>query len=187
MIVTPVKYFPFFLLAAVAAASVSITPDYVRMPVGSNQTFTVSMTGDGKLYDLKLYGPYLDWNSRSVWVGPYGSKAYVTFSPLSKGDYMITAELGDAREEIEVQVYQPEASDIHTRIQVYRSEFKDPEATAILDEAERLYNESRFELAEIKLMEMEELTQLPEGSDIPLFLIATVLAIVAVLTFRILL
>jgi len=172
-------------MASVAALSVSVTPEYVRMPTGSNQTFELNLEGDGKVYDFKIYGPYLDWSTKTMWVGPYGKKAYVTFSPKTKGSYTLTAELGSARAEVLVEVYQPVQTDVYAKIQEYREELTDPQSIAILNEAERLYNESRLELAEIKLMELESIRpKLPESSDIPLFLLATILALIALSAFK---
>ena len=177
----------FFLMASVAALSVSVTPEYVRMPVGSNQTFEINMEGDGKLYDFKMYGPYLDWSTKTMWVGPYGKKAYVTFSPRAKGSYTLTAELGAARSEVIADVYLPVQTEVYTRIQAYRAEMTDPRAVAILDEAERLYNESRIELAEIKLMELENFgSTLPETSGTFMFILATFFALMALLAFKLL-
>lgn len=174
-------------MASVAAVSVSVTPEYVRMPVGSNQTFELGLEGDGKVYDFKIYGPYLDWSTKTMWVGPYGKKAYVTFSPKTKGSYTLTAELGSARAEVLVDVYQPVQTEIYAKIQEYRAGLTDPQAIAILNEAERLYNESRLELAEIKLMELENIApQIPGGSDTPMFLLATVFTLVALVVFKLL-
>ncbi len=189
MQVIPVRL-PVLLLLMVQAfaVSVSISPGYVRMPVGSNQSFEIQMVGDGKLYELSVYGSYLSWQKQKIWVGPTGKSVQVVFSPLQQGEYTISAEMGDAHGEAVAHVYAPSASSVMEEIKRLRSQFSDPEALKILDEAERLYNESRFGLAEMKLRELEGYsppeTRLPEA---PKFFLVALLAVAAVVAAKLLL
>jgi len=130
MIVITVKYLLALMLLLVpfhAFVSISISPNYARMPVNSNQTFTIQLEGDGKTYGLELYAPYMDWQTKNVWVGSSKKTFYATFSPLGDGEYTITANLKDlkddyviASDEATVNVYIPKSNDLWDRIQAMK-------------------------------------------------------------------
>ncbi|MBR9680902.1 MAG: hypothetical protein GOU98_03710 [Candidatus Altiarchaeota archaeon] len=166
--------------------STELSPNYARMPVNSNQTFTLQLTGDGKIYDLELYGPYLDWQTKTVWVGEKQKTLYFTFSPRGEGTYTITADMEGARDESTVDVYIPKSVDIISQIQNLRFQTDDPTNLAILNEAERLYNESRFELAEIKLNEVK-IDNTSTVSSIPKFALAGIIALISIIAVKLLL
>jgi len=190
MITIPVKYLvALFLLMAAFAVSVTIEPNHVRMPVGSNQTFEVKMVGEGKLYELRVYGAYLNWQTQKIWVGPTGKSAYVVFSPLGESEYTITADIEGTQAEATATVYTPSQSNIYERIQEFRSMQLDARSLAILEEAERLYNESRFELAEMELGKLGTL-QNPEPSapsEFPKIFLLALVAVAAIVAAKLLL
>lgn len=179
------------LMAQAFAVSVQLQPDYVRMPVGSNQTFSIEMEGEGKVYELRLFGTYLSWQTQKVWVGPYGKTLEVTFSPTREGDYTLKADLQGEQSEATVLVYERETTDLPQRISGLRSRTSNPSVLELVDEAERLYNESRLQLAGMKLEEAESLLskeQQPlETSSMPQFILAAVVAVVALISARMLL
>ncbi|MBR9689780.1 MAG: hypothetical protein GOV01_02715 [Candidatus Altiarchaeota archaeon] len=177
------------LIPLYAAVSVELSPNYARMPTNSTQTFTVNMEGDGKVYELKLFGSYLDWQTQKVWVGPSGKTLYVEFYPLGEGEYTITADFEDARDEATAVVYKPQTNDLWTRIQELRVQLSDSESIAKLNEAERLYNESRFELAELKLGEVELALEsvIITHSELPKFFLAGLIAIISIVAAKLLL
>lgn len=182
--------FLLMILSQAFAASVQLRPDYVRMPVGSNHTFDVEMEGDGKVYQLQLFGPYLSWQSQKVWVGPSGKTLQVTFSPPREGDYTVKADFAGQRSEASVRVYARETTDIPGRISSIRSHTNNPAVLELVTEAEALYNQSRLQLADIKLQEAESLLageQPAEPSKLPQFLLAAVVTVVALLSARMLL
>ncbi len=177
------------LLAPVVAESIRLSPTYVRMPVNSSQTITITLTGSGKAYDLKLYGPYLEWQSRRVWVGPSGKTLAVRFSPEAPGRYEVNAEFGRARSGMVAEVYVPDSMEgLYARIQELRREADSPEALAIIEEAERLYNQSRFQMAELKLRELEGIrTARKPPSDLPKVVLVAVLALLSIASLKLLL
>lgn len=176
------------LLVGVFAVSVTVVPSYVRMPVGSNQTLEIQMVGDGKLYELKVYGAYLSWQTQKVWVGPSGRKTHVVFSPVEEGEYTVTADLGGVQGEATATVYVPSQSNIYERIQEFRARPLDADALAILNEAERLYNESRFGLAEMELNKLSGYEfQKSTTSEFPKVFLVAIVAIAAVVAAKLLL
>ncbi len=174
------------------AASVEISPKYARIPVNASQIFEISLVGEGGLYDVKAYGgSNLDWNTKSLWVGSYGKKERVTFTPDGAGTYIITVEMGGERDSAEVEVYEPKASNIQDKIEELRSQLTKPEDIARLNEVERLYNESRMDLAEIRLQElMDQLSrEVAEStpSTLPYILLVLLLLLAAVAVAKIVL
>ena len=138
------------------------------------------------MYDLELYGPYLDWQKKTVWVGENTKTLYVVFSPRGEGDYTITVDMQGARDESIVEVYVPKSIDLWSKIQNTRLQTDDPTNILIINEAERLYNESRFELAEIKLGEVNIDTS-TTTSSIPNFAFAAVIALISIIAVKLLL
>ncbi|MBR9681518.1 MAG: hypothetical protein GOV00_01830 [Candidatus Altiarchaeota archaeon] len=173
------------LLSSVSAStSVELSPTFVRMPFNESQVFEISLTGEGKVYEIKAYGSNLDWSSKDVWVGSYGKKEYITFTPDAAGDYSITVELNNTRDSASILVYEPDSSNLWDEIVEARGKVVSLEEEALLNEVERLFNESRFELAEIRLDELvaglsNQVTQ-EDGSSLPQMLLIFLLLIAAV-------
>ena len=190
MITIPVRPIILALLLLVPsfAISVDIVPNHVRMPVGSNQTLEIQMVGDGKLYELKIYGAYLNWQTQKTWVGPMGKSTHVIFSPLEEGEFTITADLGGVQGEATATVYAVSQNNILERIREFRAQVLDADSLAILEEAERLYNESRFELAEMELNKIVPGDVLAETqSDFPKVFLVALIAVAAIVAAKLLL
>ena len=178
-----------FAVSAVFAASVEINPTYVRIPINGTQTFQIKYTGAGKIYDITAYGPDLSWDTKRLWVGAYGKDDSIMFFPQEAGTYEITIEMDGERDSAEVDVYTPSGSTLGTRIRELRSTLTNSEDVARLNEVERLYNQSRFELAEIRLNDLlEDLSErMPEesgGSRLPNILLIFLLLVAAVLVAK---
>ena len=142
-----------------AEVNVELSPTFVRIPLNKTQVFEITLTGDGKIHTLKAYGVGLDWATKNSWVGIYGKTEYISFTPEDVGEYVITVEMDNVRSSSSVLVYDPQegsVSDLLDRIHEARSQASTPEDFARINEVGRLYNESRFELAEIRLDEFLE-------------------------------
>ena len=153
--------FPLLLISVMA---LSISPTHVRMEMGDNETFEITMYGEGQVHDLEIFGPYLSWQTKRVWVGPRGKTEYVVFSPLDTGEFSISANFNGEIAESTIEVFNSKEIELFQRIQELREETNDPEILVRLDEAERLYNESRIQLAEFEVNEIEALNLEKDGN-----------------------
>ena len=157
------------LLMLAWAVNISVEPTYARIPVNSSLSLTISITGgEGKLYRVEVFGPYVSWTSQNVWIGPQGKKLTVDFEPESPGQYSISVKVDSVSATATVDVFQPQTrEDLRERIEELRKRVKTDEERAMLEEVERLYNESRYELAEMRMNELEKmLTENGEKSAI---------------------
>ena len=174
--------------AVMAAVSVEFTPKFVRLPFNQSKTFEVRLVGEGRLYDLKAYGTGLSWSQKSVWVGSYGKTETLTFTPPHTGDFVITVEMGNTSCSAEVTVYLPQATDLASRISEARGRVQTDADRAQLDEVERLFNESRYTQAEIKLNELlaglQSSGQARSHSTLPYFLLAVILLVAVIIVAK---
>ncbi len=178
--------FPLLLIGAMA---LSISPTHVRMEVGDNETFEIDLIGEGQVYDLEIYGPYLSWQIKRVWVGPRGKTEYVVFSPLDTGEFSISVNFNGEVAETTIDVFDSEKIELFQRIQDLREATDNPEILVRLDEAERLYNESKIQLAEFEVNEIEALNLKKENENFKLSqpVLLLILVIVAGVLVKILL
>jgi hypothetical protein len=156
--------------------SVTISPNYVRAVVGANQTLEIRMVGEGKLYELNLFGSYLSWQTKKVWVGPGGKTDRVVFSPAEPGDYIITASFANRTFDLTAVVFEPASADLLQQVQSLKKRASG-EALEILEKAEGYCTEGKLELCE---MELDKLGTLEENQrnfleGVPMFLIVVVL------------
>lgn len=145
-----------FLVFSGALASVDLSPKFARIPINSSQQFEIELVGEGQVYEVKAYGSGLSWSTRNLWVGPYGKTETITFTPESAGDFMITVEMGEERGSAEVTVFQPQSYDIARQISEARQQVQTEEDREKLDAIEELYNQSRFQQAQIQLNQLVE-------------------------------
>jgi len=114
------------LLMLAWAVNISVEPTYARIPVNSSLSFTISITeGEGKLYRVEVFGPYVSWTSQNVWIGPQGKKLTVDFEPESPGQYSISMKVDSVSATATVDVFQPQTrEDLRERIEELRKRVK---------------------------------------------------------------
>ncbi len=171
------------------AIAISISPSFVKVPLGENVSFTVEAFGEGKVETIKAIGPYLSWYEKSTWLPPSGKKLSLTFFALKEGSYTIKVKLGEKEARATVEVYKPSRpEELWEEIQKLKKIAKGEELRKVL-EAEKLYNESKYELARLKLEEVKISGGRARAvaNYIPLILVALVLLFVLFLASKLLL
>ncbi len=179
------KWISLFLLFAVSfALTVDVQPGYVRLPVNTTQTFQIRLgSGEGKVYTLEAFGPYLSWNIQDVWVGPSGKILSVSFSPEEPGTYTLSFRAGGESGSVTAVVYEEKKpTDIKDAIERFRKKVSTPAEKEKLLEIESLYNDSKYDLARIRISELDAMLkrEAPESSVLPRVLILTALVALAV-------
>jgi len=173
------------LLAGAFSLVVSIEPNFVRIPVNTSVAFTVSLSqGEGKVYRVQAFGPFLEWNEKEVWVGPSGKELTLDFHPSEPGTYVITVKAGSNSSSATAEVYVEERDEeLLRKIEELKEKVKTEEERKQLEEIERLYNESRYEIARIRIQELEQQIAREHQSSHGIFLNVLVLLALFVLAF----
>jgi len=175
------------LLLSAYGLEVSIQPSYIRAPINTSVSFTVIVeNGEGKVYTVEAFGPYLSWNRKEVWIGSEKREIPLEFFPKDTGKYTISVKVDSSSASAVADIYfSGGREDLAEKIRSLREKVKSEEEMKKLEEIEKLYNESKYEIVEIKIRELEKMMGEEEKEGSMALQILTLMVLIGIALFLI--